>query len=279
MKKAFKTLLILYCVVVTVFVTFGTANLAWESKNPLFFLLFFPIFVHFGLLILKPHSSQKIFIYYSFILTTIMTLTGFVSARSIGQLGSALLFLPLCLYFLRLVLPRKISNPKSHKKPSTGFVELNVTKQKEELPKLELIEGEEIPPKKERGEFDLDRRMFLKLIGSAGITIFLFSIFTKKAEAAFFGSVPGPGTVAVKDSLGAAIDPAIKQPTDGYTLAQIDDALTVIYYGYLDKTGNWYILKEDVSASTYRYFKGASSFTTNWTNRASLAYDFFDVIF
>ena len=109
------------------------------------------------------------------------------------------------------------------------------------------------------------------------ISLFLFSVFTQKAHGAFFGSVPGPGTVSLKDTSGAQIDPAIKTPTDGYKISQIDDS-SPAFYGFIDKTGAWFIMKED-STGAYRYAKGSSSFSTNWTNRAILSYDYFDAIF
>jgi len=55
-----------------------------------------------------------------------------------------------------------------------------------------------------------------------------------------------------------------------------------VYRGYLDKDGNWFIVKEVVGASTrtYRYAKGTSAYTTSWGNRStSVSYDYFDVIF
>lgn len=126
---------------------------------------------------------------------------------------------------------------------------------------------------------DSNRRLFLRLAGSSGIAIFMLAVFGRKsAQAAFFGSVPGPGTVAVKNIAGETIDPAEKQPTDGYEITQIDDSTTPAYYGFVHKTGAWYITKED-SSGNYRYAKGASDFATNWTGRALLSYDYFDAVF
>lgn len=53
-------------------------------------------------------------------------------------------------------------------------------------------------------------------------------------------------------------------------------ATNVKYYGFLSPEGNWYILKNDPSASakTYRYAFGDSDYETNWTNRASLTYGY-----
>ncbi|MFS8159225.1 MAG: hypothetical protein ACMG6E_03255 [Candidatus Roizmanbacteria bacterium] len=119
--------------------------------------------------------------------------------------------------------------------------------------------------------------MFLRLIGSAGVSVFLLSIFTGKAEAAFFGSMPGPGTIGIKNTSGTLIDPAEKKPTDGYNITNVDDTIPS-YYGYVNKDGAWYIVKEDATGA-YRYSKGSSAFSTSWGNRASLTYDYFDVIF
>lgn len=184
-----------------------------------------------------------------------MMVMGFIGATSAPQLVSAILFFPLAVYFAWLVTPKR-----SHA--------LVITVRPAESPK-QVAQGPLA--------FDTNKRMFLKLIGSAGISLFLFSLFTKKAQAAFFGSVPGPGTVAVKDTSGAAIDPAIKHPTDGYKITELDDS-SPAYYGFLEKTGKWFIMKED-SAGAYRYIKGDSAFSTNWTNRASLSYDYYDTIF
>jgi hypothetical protein len=125
---------------------------------------------------------------------------------------------------------------------------------------------------------DPQRRDFLKMMGVGGVGLIVSLLLNpKKAEAAFFGSVPGPGTVAVKDSSGKKIDPAIKKPTDGYSIVQIDDA-SPSYYGYQDKDGSWYITREN-SDGSFRYARGSGSFSTYWTNRGSLPYDYFENVF
>lgn len=186
-----------------------------------------------------------------------MVISGFIGATSLPQLISAILFYPMLVYFFSLVAP---------KKQKTIFLP-QISKEGEVKLKLEK-------PK----SYDINRRAFLKLIGTAGASLFLFSIFTKKTQAAFFGSVPGPGTVALKNSSGVQIDPAEKTPTDGYAITEIDDG-TPSYYGYVDKNGNWYITKEDTSTGQYRYTKGDASFSDNWTNRINLTYDYFSNTF
>ncbi len=201
---------------------------------------------------------KKLVAYYSFIITTIMVVLGFLNAQDLPQLIGAVIFYPLAVYFTLLVSPKR--QKAIH------------------IPKVSVIPVTRLPDAPTPSGFDFDRRMFLKLIGSAGLSVFFFSIFTKRAEAAFFGSVPGPGTVSLKDTSGAKIDPAVKQPTDGYKISEIDDASSPAYYGFVHKTGAWFIQREE-SSGAYRYTKGSSAFSTNWTGRAGLSYNYFHIIF
>ncbi len=219
---------------------------------------------------------KKLLIYYNFIIVTLLILSGFIGANNAAQLTSAVLFFPLAVYFFVLVLPNK-NRALIFPKPE----ELKKTKKKK-AKKSEVIKAEKIEDDLERQKkFDMNRRAFVKLIGSAGMTVFLFSLFTKKAQGAFFGSVPGPGTVALKDTTDTPIDPAIKLPTDGYKINQIDDS-SPAYYGFVDKDGDWFIMKE-TSTGDFRYYKKQitdGNFSTEWPNRATLTpYGYFDAIF
>lgn len=204
---------------------------------------------------------ERALTYYGFIVSGLMVVTGLVSADSKVEFTTAFLFSPILLFFVTQIIPKRnraINLPSAY----AGGTEKQDSKEVVKLKK----EG-----------VDIDRRAFLKLIGTAGLSLFLFSMFTKRAEAAFFGSVPGPGTVSLKDSTGTKIDPAEKHPTDGYRLTELEDGVTYTYAGYLNKTGGWFILRDD--GASYRYAKGSSGFTTNWTNRASLTYDYYDNVF
>lgn len=210
----------------------------------------------------------RLIIYYNFIVVSIMVVTGFAGAQTIPQLITAVLFFPLGFYFFLQIIPRQnraiiLPDAAETKKSKKKEGEEGAVDEEEEV---------EIEKLKKEG-YDFDRRAFIKLIGSAGVTVFLFSLFTKRAQAAFFGSVPGPGTVALKDSSGNQIDPAEAHPTDGYRISQLDDS-TPAYYGFTNKDGEWFIMKED-SSGNYEYTKGTTDFPTNWTNRASLTYDYF----
>lgn len=214
-------------------------------------------------------KSNQILIIYSFIVCLVLTLAGILSAKDITQLLSSFVFLPLIFYFgtriLRFVKPlptKKAALVNKKKAVSTPAISQTA------------IIPEEIPA----GVADGDKRLFLKLIGSSGISLLLMALFTKKAQAAFFGSVPGPGVVAIKDSAGNKIDPAEKNPTDGYEITEIDDSSSPAYYGFVKKTGAWYIMQED-STGAYRYAKGDSLFSVAWSTKELQSYGYFNSIF
>lgn len=207
---------------------------------------------------------NKAVIVYNLLITT--ALAGAAMYRFEGQarLILGLMFLPIVLYFIRRLrqqptlalkpLPRKVAAPVA----LTGAIE------GEELSEVEVS--------------DINRRLFFKLIGTAGLTTFAFSLVTRRTHAAFFGSVPGPGTVAIKDSQGNMIDPAEKGPTDGYQIVDLDDVTMPSYYGFVNKDGAWYITRESANGS-YRYTRGSSDYVTAWNTRTLLVYGRFDDIF
>ena len=44
------------------------------------------------------------------------------------------------------------------------------------------------------------------------------------------------------------------------------------YYGYVRENGEWIIMRENTAQTEYRFARGASDYTTAWTNRASKDY-------
>lgn len=282
-QKTLYTLLLIYCGIFSL--TISIAGILSQKSNSSYFfqIIFLPVtlFFIFSLFykIKKRQANsglfrgiKKLFIYYSFILTSIMTVAGLIGASNIAFFVSALLFAPLTLYFLIEVIPRR-----RQALVLAEIIEEKIQPKAKTPSRKTFVEEVEEKPLKLQRSFDHDRRMFIKLIGSAGISIFLLSIFSGKAQGAFFGSVPGPGTVSLKDTTGAQIDPAVEHATDKYRISEVDDS-TPAYYGFLDSGGAWYILKE-ASDGTYRYVKGSSSFSTNWTGRAGLSYDYYHNIF
>lgn len=71
---------------------------------------------------------------------------------------------------------------------------------------------------------------------------------------------------------------------NGYVATDEDTSGTIEYYGFANRTGQWYILAQNNTVSTnptFRYTRGDSGYTTAWTARANPAipYDYFYNIF
>ena len=64
----------------------------------------------------------------------------------------------------------------------------------------------------------------------------------------------------------------------GYAISDIDSTSDPKYFGFLDDSGEWYILQM-TSGSDIRYFRGSINYSTNWTNRAGLSYDYYSEVF
>jgi len=220
---------------------------------------------------------KRAIIIYNIIVLSVFLTAGLINSQNPQEFFTAVLFAPPLLYFCRLLI--------GNLKPQATQLFFPT----ETIPTSQLATTTEPSPQNSDGllepEFitdpnvaDVNRRLFLKLIGGAGMSVFMMSIFTDRAHAAFFGSMPVPGAMTIKDSTGQAIDPAEKQPTDGYEISELDDSATPAYYGFVHKTGAWYISREDENGS-YRYTKGLSDFPTAWEARATHTYDYFDNVF
>ena len=196
-------------------------------------------------------------IYFSFVIACLVVIMAFITATTYIQLAAAILLYPLLVYFAFKVFPRK-TREYSSKKPIA------------KVPK---------PQRENVGISDIDKRVFLKLIGGAGLFLFLFSIFNKKADSLFFRrAAEGSGTTLLKDIAGNKIDPAQAQPTDGYRISEIDDNV-ISYFGFTNKDGAWFIMQEDSDTGSFRYSKGNGNFPGNWENRENLKYDYYSSVF
>jgi hypothetical protein len=220
---------------------------------------------------------NRIVLIYNLLIIILLIIAGIVSSDSGNQIAFSLLFVPVALYFARRLFQ---ATPKPALLSSMGLTPYDGASNHhnyslEANPDYELLEPEILSDEQVR---DLNRRLFLKLIGSAGLAAFAFSLFTKRTHAAFFGSMPGPGIVQIKDSAGNVVDPAQKEPTDGYEINDVDDDGLPAYYGFLDRDGRWYITREDDSGG-YRYTRGTFDYAANWTDRNSLSYDYFNNVF
>ena len=255
-------------VLVSLTVFFWGYLLVNSKKNKLTRSPFFWVFVSLLLL-------------FNFLATSLLFVFSLGLSRSVVQVLFSVLYLPYPIYFLlvisnwyqklRLLKPKgkAVLSRTAGPKPMSPIAIMPEAQSSLSFESLPLTGG----------NLDQNRRQFLKLIGTTGVGFVLVSLLNpKKAGAAFFGSVPGPGTVGIKDSLGDKIDPAIKQPTDGYKISQLDDISIPAYYGYINKDGAWYIMSED-SSGNYRYVRGGSDFVSSWADREDLDYDYFDNVF
>lgn len=73
----------------------------------------------------------------------------------------------------------------------------------------------------------------------------------------------------------------------GYEGYKISDQLpkvsdgNIMYFGFVNRNGNWYIFEQNTNdgVGTYRYIKGDSGYTTAWSGREALIFDYFYNIF
>lgn len=319
MKLLTTGLLIYNAVLTICFITIGLATNSYDTLGPTLLLIptgaYFTLVLanqlsNVGALFRVPaiKSLSRILFIYSCAISWLLIFASLAASNGVAESSLTILLLPLGGYFIVVVADRKnraqfyiqsfLSFLTSARKATT-FNDQTVqpleaepeltTKHSKKSKKTSKENGlvasteSELQPVVEEGIAlpieDAKRRQFLKILGGGGVSLVLMLFFMpQKASAAFFGSTPGPGVIGLKDASGNKIDPAEKTPTDGYNVSQIDDAALPSYYGFVHKSGAWYISKED-SNGAYRYAAGASNFSTNWTNRASLTYNYFDAVF
>lgn len=51
------------------------------------------------------------------------------------------------------------------------------------------------------------------------------------------------------------------------------------YFGYLNCKGKWIIQQHTISTGAYRYISGVADYSTNWTNKGSLIYGYYNTLF
>lgn len=208
----------------------------------------------------------------SFIIASAVVIAVFITATTYTHLAVAILLYPLLVFLAYKVFQNKIRIPSSEKtEPQIHPLVKVMEKEKVEAVKTERV-----------GIADIDKRMFLKIIGGAGILVFLYSIFSKKSENLFFKNIPGfasgSGRFSIEGITGKKIDPAQNQPMDGYKISEIDSNI-ISYYGFINKDEAWYIMRVDTEKGSFRYSRGESNFSANWSNRENLKYGYFSNLF
>lgn len=203
---------------------------------------------------------RKILTCCSFVIAALVVVLAFVTATTYVQLAVAIFLYPLLVYFALRIFPRKAWQASPLEQVATiGPVSMRL-------------------PKEDTGIIDIDKRAFLKLIGISGISLLLYWVFIKKAGTPLFGGASESGTVSLQDTAGHTIDPAEKQPTDGYRITEIDDSI-IAYYGFTHKNDSWFIMRIDTDTGSFRYVRGNSNFAGGWNNRENLKYDYYVNVF
>lgn len=266
--KKLSSLLLFLVTVLALFVSITGTLASLDLTARILQILFIPVTIYLVLTLInhlvngtppldRKSGLERLLIYYCFIITSVLVVVSFLSSRTLAHFVSSAIFSSLAFYFLLLVLPRV-----------SYTVAIPIAKggtKKRDLKDL-LIPSAKI---------DVERRDFLKLIGTAGVTAFILSLFTKRG-APFFATATG--TSSLLDSSGKKINPAEKSPTDNYFIAEIDDSTTVSYFGFVNDVGQWYIMRENADGA-FRYTRGNNDFNASWANRSNLNYDHFDKIF
>lgn len=204
---------------------------------------------------------NKVITYSTFTIATIFVIFAFVTATTYTQLGLAVILYPLVTFLAFKLFPRKsdsvmppqntyLAQPQAMPvsppaKPITQTIE--VTKTKNE-------------------EVDLDKRSFLKLIGTMGVALFLSSLLGERIGSLLFGKSMGGGAQPTGTTTASI--------TEGYKITEADEDI-ISYYGFTNQKGNWLIMRNDIEENSYRYAKGSSNFPNSWSNREKLKYDYY----
>jgi len=211
---------------------------------------------------LNGRNITRYMFYSIFIIAALVVIIAFTTAASYQQLIIATVFYPLLIYCGLILFPRKTIGIHSQEFSATPPPHASpLVNEKKEKPVV----------------VDLDKRAFLKLAASTGISFLIYSILSKRVESLLMGGAPGTGVVALQNPNGQTIHPAETQPTDGYQIAEIDEG-EISYFGFIDTYGHWFIMKED-NAGSFRYTKSESGFPNDWSIREQLKYDYYHKVF
>jgi|CXWL01.1.fsa_nt_gi hypothetical protein len=191
---------------------------------------------------------------YNMVAIGIVVALGLLRAHSPLEIFQPLSFTPVVLFF--------------GLNTAIGLSSLKKTSSAAKEDRLIATRPKRVPKQKVDIVSDNSKREFLKLLGATGISFFLFSLFNRRPQTPFFTNPLGPTPTA----------PADTEPTDGYKISEIDDS-AIAFYGFTNKDGGWYIMREDSETGSIRYSKGETNFTNSWTNREGLSYDYFNNTF
>lgn len=131
--------------------------------------------------------------------------------------------------------------------------------------------------------------LFPVLIIAGSISLLNYS----RAQDENLGGNVGASRVQIQNATGLIINPATESTTqtinvsiadalNNYFILDVDDDASPNYYGYQDKSGNWYILKETTTAgdNTYTYYASTTpNYSAGWPGRTTYTYSLFESAF
>lgn len=121
-------------------------------------------------------------------------------------------------------------------------------------------------------EYIWDSTQWVERIGPGSRTK-LWNTVSLAWEAATKGTGVGEAVEVQNFPATQPISDLYDDITSQYKITDIDTSGATMYFGFTDSVGNWFIMQFTGTAA--RYIKGASGYTTNWTGRAGLSYDYF----
>jgi len=207
----------------------------------------------------KKTDKKKVLLIVIIAIALLLICVSFVTSTTYTQLAISCLLYPPLAYFAF-----KCFSKKGRKKDAQRLV---VKVKSEAKPRKEPVEI-----------VDIDKRAFLKMVGAAGFSFFIFSLFTRRVEDFILRRGPGAGNNPSGSASGNR-DTSSTEPTEGYRVTEISTEEYDYYYGFVNKKGNWYIMREDPTEGSFRYVKGDLNFSKNWTRREQLKYDYYYIVF
>jgi hypothetical protein len=218
---------------------------------------------------------QKTISYCSFLIFSTILIAVFLTTKTYTELAIAVILYPAAVIFAFRIFPKNVKESIQSTAPIMPVAQIP---QQQNIQTQTILSDTNLNSGK-TDVADIEKRAFLKLIGAAGLSLFIFSIFNRKvSKVPLLGKIAGPDTTAIEDVEGNKIDPAQTQPTDGYKISEIDDNI-ITYYGFIKKGGSWFIMKEDTENGSFRYIKGDSGFSNSWNKREKLGYDYYSNVF
>ena len=79
------------------------------------------------------------------------------------------------------------------------------------------------------------------------------------------------GALTVEATIDGTVT-AFAKSTEQYAINDSEATATYKYFGFQKSDGAWYIMRKTIATKKFEYVKGASAYSTAWTNRASQTY-------